>query len=446
MEFMCHVCARCFTDTETLQQHIQNEQSQLIRDVQELCAQSFPTVSSALNVLVRYATHANDVFLRSDSTYLKPDCMDRHVPSTQTRDLICPDPNCDYSANEYQDLQRHYRMHVPCQEDCPFCPKTLERVSQFARHPNECAARKRKGLRVPETVSKRQKTLSKEAYNELRTLRGETDSSAEERDYEPTSLPASRPAPLFRDGDAMSEDDLNQTAPYYTEQSAAMGSIPLLPSNMSISATRQRAPALSNSLIDAGPPFLGNRPPTKASPACLSELYPVDAPRQRAPTLSNSLIDGASIYFADQCQFKEDSAPFLDLTGTSSGIRRAPTLSNSLMDGTSGDLAHQSTEMFGGEISTIELGFILDGGTIVPSSDQSLLNSAQQRCDLTQSTITQTAFTGDEVVTGHLSGRHILSLKDATPYQSCLFTSNNAENQGAVPSVDAVCSYAGSVF
>ncbi|KAG4257585.1 hypothetical protein FPRO03_13847 [Fusarium proliferatum] len=133
-----------------------NEQSQLIRDVQELCSQSFPTISSALNILVRYATHANDVFLRSDSTDSKRDHTYPHAPSTRSyneRDLVCPDANCGYSANEYQDLQRHYRMHVQCQEDCPFCLKPLERVSQFARHPDECAA----------------------PYDELRSLRG-TDS------------------------------------------------------------------------------------------------------------------------------------------------------------------------------------------------------------------------------------------------------------------------------
>ncbi|KAH8651724.1 hypothetical protein BGZ61DRAFT_229835 [Ilyonectria robusta] len=169
MDSICHVCARCFESTETLQKHIQDERSRLIRDVQELCTKPYLPVSSALGILVRYATHSSDLDVEIDLVNPK---SDRGHPAPQSirvhdeRDLTCPESFCNYAST-----------NVECDEACPFCSRPLNRVSQFVRHPDDCAARKKRGLEVPDAVSKRQKTLSGQAYNELRLARQDIEPS-----------------------------------------------------------------------------------------------------------------------------------------------------------------------------------------------------------------------------------------------------------------------------
>lgn len=65
------------------------------------------SVSSALSILLRYATHSSHLSVQHGS--------DRRLsaPTHSEQQWACPDFFCPYVAlNNYQDLQRHYRQRT----------------------------------------------------------------------------------------------------------------------------------------------------------------------------------------------------------------------------------------------------------------------------------------------------------------------------------------------
>lgn len=230
---------------------------------------------------------------------------------------------------------------MKCNESCPFCAKALETVQQFVRHPRTCT--KRKKLAIPESVSKKQKTLSDEASNDLRNALMPIQRSDQRRQIKdtnsinnattlakesshnttvpvlslpPTSLavetdPAER-LPLRSPGDGP-ESIATTCIPHINPSAHSKGQ--LQAERPPINLIRQRAPASLYLGADGG----------TFNPQSFRE-------GRRAPTLYNSLIDGVDLSIQNETRpgpgildpFRQDS----------SIIHRAPALNNSLLDGT----------------------------------------------------------------------------------------------------------------
>lgn len=58
-------------------------------------------------------------------------------------------------------------IDIPCNETCPFCFRRLKRVSQFLRHPRDCATRKRSGEERSDSLLSRQATSTQESNKVL---------------------------------------------------------------------------------------------------------------------------------------------------------------------------------------------------------------------------------------------------------------------------------------
>jgi hypothetical protein len=194
-------------------------------------------------------------------------------------------------------------------------------VSQFVRHPRECIVRKRDRLELPDSVSKRQKTLSGQAYEALRLALEKNRSQQKRR---PVRLP-------------IDETDIGAAINDCSDDKH-----PAVPAMVSgddgTSATR--------CLVDQ------DFTVTNGAADCLTSLSPVaqytgdqQLPPEmdfgqldsipRAPTLSDSLVDGGILYSRDEQLFAEGdlACPLEQFLTGGAMMQRAPTLSDSLVDG-----------------------------------------------------------------------------------------------------------------
>ncbi|KAK3336986.1 hypothetical protein B0T19DRAFT_57531 [Cercophora scortea] len=98
------------------------------------------------------------------------------------KEALCPEHDCDKGPFDRKGLQRHYDIHVPCDERCAFCNKHTVRVSQFKRHDSECQARRKNGIGFQDKVKvakKQREALSKVASAQLSSALQSTVNSKE---------------------------------------------------------------------------------------------------------------------------------------------------------------------------------------------------------------------------------------------------------------------------
>ncbi|KAK3312490.1 hypothetical protein B0H66DRAFT_570725 [Apodospora peruviana] len=154
-ENRCQSCPKHFSSNEELKEHALDYQLRVTRAVERVNAcQS--RLKKAIHILVLCMRHedgsagavgydelASDGDGDSDSDSDGDlDFDSRYV--RQNKDLQCPQPGCGGGSFDRKSLRRHYETHVQCAEECPFCGKTLVRVSQAKRHRHECQKAKRK--------------------------------------------------------------------------------------------------------------------------------------------------------------------------------------------------------------------------------------------------------------------------------------------------------------
>lgn len=246
----------------------------------------------------------------------------------------------------------------------------------------------------------------------------------------PTAPPASAPG----------DDDNTEPVHPPDKDSTTAQRITRFPADLSpIGATGQRAPTLSDSLVDGGIIHPWGQPLAEMGLTCLSELLPIDATGQRAPTLCNSLIDGTLIHPSGQDPTEGISTcpPYLFPIGATT-IQRAPTLSDSLIDGAMiYSTPDQYVTMQEG-ISTFEPNFVLDSGTPVAPSSHGRSDLIIRSNDMGEQAPTRIYSTGDRAATDHHLNHHTSTAEGIAAHHTCFFSSGNAADQCSTQVIGAV--------
>jgi hypothetical protein len=242
----------------------------------------------------------------------------------------------------------------------------------------------------------------------------------------PTAPPASAP------GDV----DMNETLPFPNKDSTAAEKItPFLADLSAIGATCQRAPILSDSLVDGGIIYPRGQPLVQMGFTDLSELLPIDATGQRAPTLRNFLVDGALIHPSgqDPTEWISTYPPDIYPIGATT-IQRAPTLSDVLIDGAMG---YSTPDPYEG-ISTFEANFVLNSGTTIAPSSLGRSDVIIRSNDEGERAPTGFNSTGDGAATDHHVNHRTSTAEGIEAHQTCLFSSGIAADQHSTQVIGTV--------
>ncbi|KAH7108715.1 hypothetical protein B0J13DRAFT_332756 [Dactylonectria estremocensis] len=172
----CQDCHRDFNTSEALKEHIKEHQSRISRAIKDVdSCQS--RLASSIQALLLCMSHPDDF------GHEKLDGSDTDVWLGNKGTIPCPSFDCDKGPFDRKSLQRHYDIHVHCDEICDFCGKHMDLVSQVKRHYSECQEtrdRKNNGTfrEIMKEARKRRENMSRAAASQLHSALNNSEQDA----------------------------------------------------------------------------------------------------------------------------------------------------------------------------------------------------------------------------------------------------------------------------
>ncbi|KAI1181984.1 hypothetical protein F5B17DRAFT_422563 [Nemania serpens] len=123
IEMSQNVHQPCFELAEQMRQLFDEFQERCLKLVVQHCEKHIPNESQI--------TEAHGIRGR------KPDPIPQNTKSSQL--LKCP--KCRFVSDRRNNLERHWPSHIPCNERCKFCDRSLSHVQHYIYHHKKCTVK-----------------------------------------------------------------------------------------------------------------------------------------------------------------------------------------------------------------------------------------------------------------------------------------------------------------